>query len=490
MLDPEGIWVHPQELCACGSTAESALEKGSRRDVTRARTSLFSFRFHKWQNNRFMSFLQLPEVVKISMESSPYFQLVSSNNAYRVLLPGTSAPVRIRFTPGKGKDYSHKLVCTTARERIVVPIRAIGAQTILDFPDQLDFSECPVKHSSQKTLLVRNVSNRAVHYQLSTQSPFSVVPATGTVGAGDTMQVTVGFHALTTGDYSGSLCCHTGEESTHTELHAEAVELNIGLSTNAVAVKTTFITMSNHQTMFIENRSNVTAHFQWKAFPTEEGENREKRRQCRFLRPWSEMWQENLTEEEKSESETGSCEDHTALLSNTVLEEIAKVQQDPMLFSDDIFSIEPVEGEIGPNCLAEIKVTFKPIEALEYRSVAYCNISGCESRLPLRLKGHGKGPLVGLSCHTLNLGNVSVNTPHVREVQLINLGAIDAPFTYISSNANVGFCFKFAPTEAIIAPGGTQTIQVSFSATVVGTFEEEFQFSVAGSPRSAILTIK
>ncbi|XP_059716814.1 uncharacterized protein LOC132334729 isoform X5 [Haemorhous mexicanus] len=36
--------------------------------------------------------------------------------------------------------------------------------------------------------------------------------------------------------------------------------------------------MSSHKTMFIENRSNIAAHFQWKAFPTEEGEIEEKRR--------------------------------------------------------------------------------------------------------------------------------------------------------------------------------------------------------------------
>lgn len=50
-----------------------------------------------------------------------------------------------------------------------MPIRAIGARAILDFPDQLDFSERPVKYSSEKTLLVRNLGNRAAHYQLSTQ---------------------------------------------------------------------------------------------------------------------------------------------------------------------------------------------------------------------------------------------------------------------------------------------------------------------------------
>ncbi|XP_053824407.1 hydrocephalus-inducing protein homolog [Vidua chalybeata] len=166
----------------------------------------------------------------------------------------------------------------TESERIVVPVRAIGGRAILNFPDQLDFSACPVKYSTQKTLLVRNVGNRAAHYQLSTQSPFSVVPTTGTLGAGDSMRVTVGFHPLTTGDHSGWLCCNTGEETIHTELHGEAGAVRVGLSTNFVEVETTFITMSNHATMFIKNRSNVTAHFQWKAFPTEEEENKEKRR--------------------------------------------------------------------------------------------------------------------------------------------------------------------------------------------------------------------
>ncbi|KAM7020613.1 hydrocephalus-inducing protein-like isoform 3-T3 [Acridotheres tristis] len=69
----------------------------------------------------------------------------------------------------KDKNYCHELVCLTARERIVVPIRAIGARAILHFPDQLDFSECPVKYSTQKTLLVHNIGNLAADYQLSTQ---------------------------------------------------------------------------------------------------------------------------------------------------------------------------------------------------------------------------------------------------------------------------------------------------------------------------------
>ncbi|NXC09514.1 HYDIN protein, partial [Orthonyx spaldingii] len=429
------------------------------------------------------------QMVKISMESSPYFQLVFPEDASRRIPPGNSATVRIRFTPDENKDYVHQLLCLTGREKIVVPIRAIGARAILDFPDQLDFSVHPVKCSTQKTLLVRNIGNVEAHYQMSTQSPFSVVPATGTLGVGDTMQVTVGFHPLKTGDHFAALevCYDTGKKI-HTNLHGKAIDVNIGLSTNSVELEKTYITMSNHTTMVIENRSNITTRFQWKALPTEEAENEEKMRLCYSLRSKKKVWVK--MEKEKLEKEKGTCKDHIALLREKVREEMAKVQEDPMLFSDDIFSIEPMEGEIGPKCSAEIKVTFKPLEALKYKKVAYCYISGREHRLPLRLKGEGQGPWVELSSHTLNLGNIFVNTPHMYEVELMNKGAIDAPFTFIPSTTNVGYCFKVAPEQGIIAPGGIQTIQISFNATLLGSFEEKLPFHVAGSPTPAILTIK
>ncbi|XP_064262783.1 hydrocephalus-inducing protein-like [Passer domesticus] len=329
---------------------------------------------------------------------------------------GASAAVRIRFSPEENKDYSHQLICMTTSERIVVPIRAIAARAVLDFPEQLDFSRCPVKSSTQKTVLLRNTGNLEARFQLSTQSPFSVAPAAGALGAGDTVQVTVGFHALTAGDHCGCLavCCSTGEERIQTHLKGEAVDVNVGLSTSSVEMDKTLITMSSHRTVFIENRSNITAHFQWKAFPSEEEEDEEKRRQCLIRQSQRELWLEKLMEEKETGKEKGSCEDCAALL--RAPGEMAKVHPDPM-FSDDFFLIEPM-------------------------------------------------------------------------VNLINQGALDAPFSCIPSATKVGLGFKLAPQEGIIAAGGSQTLQISFSATVLGRFEEEFRFSVAGSPTPAILTIR
>ena len=76
------------------------------------------------------------------------------------------------------------------------------------------------------------------------------------------------------------------------------------------------------------------------------------------------------------------------------------------------------------------------------------------------------------------------------QVDLINKSLIDAPFTFVPPTAHVASCFEFAPRKGIIAPGERQTIQISFKATLLGMFDEEFQFSVSGSPMPAALRIK
>ncbi|XP_029813970.1 hydrocephalus-inducing protein-like [Manacus vitellinus] len=170
--------------------------------------------------------------------------------------------------------------------------------------------------------------------------------------------------------------------------------------------------------------------------------------------------------------------------------ETAKIEADPMLFSDDVFTIEPLEGEVGPHCSAEIKVFFKPREAQVYRKVAYCSISGRETRLPLHLTGEGLEPCLQLSSEELDMGKVLVGEAYSYEAMLVNKGAIDAPFELIPPTTARGSCFTFRPQQGIIPPSGLQPIQISFSSTTLGEFKEEFHFNVAECPKPVTLTIR
>ncbi|KAH1181798.1 hypothetical protein KIL84_005524, partial [Mauremys mutica] len=369
---------------------------------------------------------KIPRLVKVILESSPYFRVISPNDAGHKVAPGMASTFRILFTPEENKDYIHQVTCITEREKFIVPIRAIGARAILDFPDQLNFSTCPVKYSTQKTLLVRNIGNREARYRTSLQSPFSVEPCIGTLGVGETMQLTVEFQPLEIGDHSKDLIVHydTGE---------------------------------------------------FCAVP------------CYQLQTQEEDGTDPFLEECNADP---VFRKRLSILSRTFQNHKAMMQGDSMFVSDNIFTIEPVEGDVWPNSTAEINVIFKPREAKVYHRTIYCDISGRETRLPLRIKGEGMGPKLLFSFDQLDIGKVFVGSTHSYEAILCNKGAIDALFSLIPPATALGACFTLDPKEGIILPGGLQAIQISFSSTILGEFTEEFKFSVNGAPEPVNLTIR
>ncbi len=65
------------------------------------------------------------------------------------------------------------------------------------------------------------------------------------------------------------------------------------------------------------------------------------------------------------------------------------IDDEMLLFQDDIFGIEPLQGQIWPKSEMTITVTFRPQLALHYNCLSYLNISYSEQRIPLALGGEG-----------------------------------------------------------------------------------------------------
>ncbi|XP_010642750.1 hydrocephalus-inducing protein homolog isoform X4 [Fukomys damarensis] len=431
---------------------------------------------------------KIPRMVKITEESSPYFKVIGPKDIGHKVAPGVPSIFRILFTPEENKDYAHVLTCVTEREKFIVPIKARGARAILDFPDELNFSTCPVKYSSQKVLLIRNIGNKDAVFHIKTRRPFSVEPTDGTLNAGESMQLEVNFEPQSMGDHSERLivCYDTGEK-VFISLYGAATDLNIRLDRNSMIIEKTYISLTSQRTIAIHNRSNIIAHFQWKTFATQEEEDREKYRIC-----------EDLTKEEKHKTDEfleeciidPSLREHLSILSRTFENQRKLVQGDSMLFLSSIFTIEPQEGDVWPNSSAEITVYFNPVEARIYQQTIYCDIAGREIRLPLRIKGEGIGPQIHFNFELLDIGKVFTGSVHCYEAVLSNKGSIDALFSVIPPTSALGACFVFSPKEGIIEPSGVQAVQITFSSGILGHFEEEFLIDVNGSPEPVKLTIR
>ncbi|XP_047008963.2 hydrocephalus-inducing protein homolog isoform X3 [Ictalurus punctatus] len=431
---------------------------------------------------------KIPRLVKVVEDDSPYFKVVSPVDVCNKVAPGMASTFTVLFTPQENKDYIHRVICMTEREKFEVPIRAIGPRAILDFPDELHFSLCPVKCLSQKTLLIRNIGKGEAKFQLSTQNPFSVEPSVGTLSVGESMQVTVDFLPRTTGDHNQQLLLHyhTGEDI-YISLYGASTDINVRLDKNSLWVEKTYITMANQRTVAILNRSDSIVHFQWKSFATEEEEEQYR------LRLISELQQEEEDEMEQFLTECGAdpiVRDHLSVLSRTFQHRRKQLHQDSLPFSDQHIIIEPQEGDIWPNRTAEISIIFKPQEAKLYQHTIYCDVTGRESRLPLRIKGESMGPKLQFNVDLLDIGNIFVGSKHSYEVLVSNKGLIDAPYRLMLPTTAMGLCFSFIPPEGMVPPGACHVLEVRFSSDKLGTFSEEFYFTVSGNPQPLILTFR
>lgn len=61
-----------------------------------------------------------------------------------------------------------------------------------------------------------------------------------------------------------------------------------------------------------------------------------------MLEPPLRVWMDDFVEDIKTEKVKGFC---TSLMSKKVQAEMAKVQEDPLLFSNDFFFIEPMVSD-------------------------------------------------------------------------------------------------------------------------------------------------
>jgi hydrocephalus-inducing protein len=105
------------------------------------------------------------------------------------LATGVEVIYKLTFSPDEKKDYAYDLECITERENFIIPVRAVGARGLVNFPDVVHFDRCPVRFRSSKTVFVRNIGEKACRFWATTSEPFSLVPYEGYVRMGEAMQV-------------------------------------------------------------------------------------------------------------------------------------------------------------------------------------------------------------------------------------------------------------------------------------------------------------
>ena len=238
---------------------------------------------------------------------------------------------------------------------------------------------------------------------------------------------------------------------------------NVYLSKSFIHINDTYITLNSQESLKIINKTKVPVEFEWRAFANEREENEKK------LRLNQQLAQEEAEERMRIEENLGDDSETESLDSDDSYDEVElknmrdmklkkaisalerkyknirkAVEDDLMLFQDDIFIIEPQSGKIWPDSEIQVTITFKPVSALHYSCKIYCNTTCLQERLELTLNAKGIGPRARLNYYEYDIGDVFINFKHYFDhINIENEGDINCEYNIIPYDTPFGSKFKF-----------------------------------------------
>ena len=115
--------------------------------------------------------------------------------------PGMTTDFIVQFTPEAKTDYSYDLMVVTEREKFVVPIRCLGQRAMVSFPDLINFGVCPVKYTTERPIVIRNVGEKATKWVVKMNPPFTAAKYEGYLEIGQVDQIVMNFSPLESRTY-------------------------------------------------------------------------------------------------------------------------------------------------------------------------------------------------------------------------------------------------------------------------------------------------
>jgi hypothetical protein len=89
--------------------------------------------------------------------------------------------------------YNDVIEFTTSFGKFYLPIKATLPEHVLEFPESIDFSLCPVRETAKKIFTLRNIGELSSSYEWEISKPFSITPRGGTLPPGQSVAVTIEF---------------------------------------------------------------------------------------------------------------------------------------------------------------------------------------------------------------------------------------------------------------------------------------------------------
>lgn len=144
---------------------------------------------------------------------------------------------------------------------------------------------------------------------------------------------------------------------------------------------------------------------------------------------------------------------------------------------------QPSSGRLGPNEYGLMRVVYTPKHTGTFSSETFIVSTLGGNRVDLSLRGGAVGPVVTLSSHSINFGNVPSGQHPSRVVTIQNQSEVPLHYDW---QVDAGDNFGFSKTRGLIAPLSSSHVTVTFSSSSPAVFWRRATCLIKVTPRRSL----
>lgn len=397
--------------------------------------------------------------VRFAPPKTSFFRLI---NTQQSIAPGMKQTVEVEFTSKEVKEIHDFLTIKTEEGELQIPLHAwFPAPNVMCDP-AIELGRVSMQHPIEsKKFRLKNTGKRDGVFKFVEDSAIqglSLVPQSGVVPAGKTLDVLLHFFPVETGAFRGSLSLQIDQQPTRLiEVSADVVESRVGVvdkdhqAISRVSFGKLYFGQALSKTVFVQNFSEHTVSF--------------------TVRPVD---------------ESGGAADNDDNSSHITLP----------------IECSPKEGRIVGNGVCPVTITFTPRMSETRRGWEHSHAAveelartwdvpfvieavETEQRIDLQVSGKATPTLVSLSESHFRFPDCSVNDHSDFLFSFVNDNP-ELPCTFSLSRVAQ---FRCEPFSGTVEPGARQNVLLTFQPNQLGTFRGTMQLTLNGGVKKVPIVL-
>jgi hypothetical protein len=169
----------------------------------------------------------------------------------------------VKFKPQEVREYHLDLVCSTEREKFIVPVRAVGHRPEILLPDEILFGVCAVKSANKRTLLVRNVGPNEAKFTVQSMHGAFICPnETIAMNPGASQSLEIFFTPNYAVLIESELIVEFSQGGkVYIAIKGTGENSDVSLSTPSLAMEPSFISLLSQRSLRIKNMGSQSIRY-------------------------------------------------------------------------------------------------------------------------------------------------------------------------------------------------------------------------------------